>query len=87
MPKLRRGLRGSSYYAYDYTEASKAVPRNFVGAENVSTTSVDDELGYGGNNRDVRSMFVQNMDVLKLSHYRGIKNDLIDVMSVPKLVV
>ena len=53
----------------------------------ISTRSANGELADGGNKWDTRSMFVQNMDVLKLSHDRRIEKYLIDVMSVPKLVV
>ena len=62
-------------------QLSKAVPWNLFGAPNVSTMSADGELLHGRNNRDLRSMLAQNMDILKLSHDCEIENDLIDVMS------
>ena len=87
MPKLGRGLRVSCDYDYEYAAATKAVPREFVGAPPSSTMSADGKLVDGGKNWDVRSMSVQNVDTLKLSHHCKIEYDLtdIDMISCPKL--
>ena len=88
VPDHGRGLSDTREYDYDWAGSTKAVPRNFVEALNLSTTSADGELVHGGNN--ARSMSVQNMDIrqVTLSHHDlGIENDHFYVISVPKLVV
>ena len=89
VPEYGRGLSATREYHYHWGESTNAVPGNFVGAQNVSTTSEDGELEHGGFKGNVRNMSVQNVDTrqVKLSHDRGIENDILCVMSVPKLVV
>ena len=89
VPEHGRGLSATREYHYHWGESTKAVPRNFVGAPNVSTTSADGELEHGGFNGNVRNMSVQNVDTrqVKVSYDRGIENNQLCVMSVPKLVV
>ena len=53
-----RGLSSTREYDYDWEKSTKALPRNFVGAPNISTTSEDGELEHGGFSWNVRSMSV-----------------------------